>query len=77
VGKSQMGIEDLEKRFGAIAIDKGYITLEQLMEAMNMQIKEDVEEGQHRLIGTILFEHGLITILQIDDVLKTMGKGLD
>jgi hypothetical protein len=69
-----MAIKDLEKRFGTIAVEKGYITLDQLLEAIDIQIREEMEEGKHRLLGTILFEHGLITILQIDDVLKRMGK---
>ena len=50
------------------------LTLDQLLEAIDIQIREEMEEGKHRLLGTILFEHGLITVLQVDDVLKRMGK---
>ena len=69
-----MAIKELEKRFGTLAVQKGFITLEHLFEAIDIQIKEDLEEGRHRLIGTILFEHGFITVLQIDDVLKSMAS---
>jgi hypothetical protein len=69
-----MAIEDLEKRFGTLAVQKGFITADQLFEAIEIQVKEDMEAGKHRLIGTILFEHGFITVLQIDTVLKSMGK---
>ena len=69
-----MAIEELEKRFGTLAVQKGFITVDQLFEAIEIQVKEDLEQGKHRLIGTILFEHGFITVLQIDNVLKSMAK---
>jgi hypothetical protein len=37
---------------------------------------EDIEKGKHRLVGRILLEEGFITLSQIDDVLKSMGKNL-
>ena len=65
--------EMLDKRFGAVAIDKGFISLEQLFEAMKIQIKENTEGVEHRLIGQILWEKGYITTEQINEVLKIMG----
>jgi hypothetical protein len=62
----------LDKRFGAVAIDKGFISLEQLFEAMKIQISENMEGGEHRLIGQILWEMGHITSEQINEVLKSM-----
>ena len=44
---------------------------------MNIQIVENVEKGKHRPLGTILFEQGLITNHQIDEVLSSLGKGQD
>ena len=64
----------LEKRFGTIAVEKRFITLDQLVKAMNIQILEDVEKGVHRLIGEILLELGFITIPQIDEVLDSLVK---
>ena len=72
-----MGEEILERRFGTIAVEKGFITIEQLVKAMNIQIVENVEKGKHRPLGTILFEQGLITNHQIDEVLSSLGKGRD
>jgi hypothetical protein len=63
-----------KKRFGTIAIQKGFITFEQLLEAIHIQIQEDVEEEKHRLIGKILFDKGHLTVPQIDDILMTLGK---
>ena len=63
----------LDKRFGAVAIDKGFITLENLIEAMKIQILENLQGIDHRLIGQILWEEGYIKTEQIKEVLKTMG----
>ena len=63
----------LDKRFGAVAIDKGFISLNQLFEAMKIQISEDAEGTAHRLIGQILWEKGYISSEQINEVLKIMG----
>lgn len=66
----------LEKRFGVLAVEKGFIAPGQLIEAMKIQVMEDIEKGKHRLIGRILLEQRLITLSQIDDVLNSMGKNL-
>jgi hypothetical protein len=58
------------KRFGVIAVEKGFITKEQLMYALNIQASENIVEGRHRLIGQILLEEKLMTEAQIDEVMK-------
>ena len=63
----------LDKRFGALAIDKGFITLENLIEAMKIQILENLQGLDHRLIGQILWEEGYIKTEQIHEVLESMG----
>jgi hypothetical protein len=63
----------LDKRFGAVAIDKGFITLENFIEAMKIQILENLQGLDHRLIGQILWEEGYIKTEQINEVLKSMG----
>jgi hypothetical protein len=63
----------LDKRFGTVAIDKGFITLENLIEAMKIQILENLQGIDHRLIGQILWEEGYIKTEQINEVLKSMG----
>jgi hypothetical protein len=45
----------LDKRFGAVAVEKEFITLENLYEAMKIQILENLEGIEHRLIGQILW----------------------
>lgn len=67
-----MEYNHIEKRFGTIAIQAGFITTDQLNEAMAIQISENLE-GTHRLIGQILIEKGYITHPQIKSVLEDMG----
>jgi hypothetical protein len=66
----------LEKRFGILAVEKGFITADQVIEALRIQVMEDIEKGKHRLIARILLEQGLITLSRIDEVLRSMGKNL-
>jgi len=71
-----METEHLEKRFGILAVEKGFVTADQVIEALKTQVIEDLEKGKHRLIGRILLEKGLITLSQIDSVLESIGKSL-
>jgi len=67
-----MAIEDLDLRFGSIAVKMGFITSEQLIEVLSIQATENVEYNQHRIIGTILREKEYLSIEQIDEILKEM-----
>jgi len=71
-----METEHLEKRFGVIAIEKGYVSAEQFVEALKVQVMDDINKGKHRLIGRILLEQRIMTIEQIDTVLEVIGKGM-
>ena len=64
-----------EMRFGVVAVEKGFITSEQLFEALKAQVREDLEKETHRLLGEILFEQNAMTQEQKDEVLKVL-KGL-
>ena len=68
-----MSEEKLDKRFGSIAVQKGFITSENLSEALRIQTIEDLEGTEHRLIGQILWEKGYIKTEQINEVLAVMG----
>ncbi len=59
-------------RFGKIAVDMGFITAEQLKEAMTEQVEDDLADKPHRPIGKILLENGWITKEQIDIVLNEL-----
>ena len=59
-------------QFGKIAVDIGFVTAEQLTEAIAEQAKDSLSNKQHRLIGSILFEHGWLTRYQIDIVVHEL-----
>ena len=75
--KGKMKIVHLDKRFGIIALEKGFVTADQVVGALKTQVEEDISSGTHRLIGRILLEKQVITLSQLDEVLgymeKTMG----
>ncbi len=62
-------LKQYSPRFGEIAIDKGFVTAEQLTEGIAKQAEDGLSNSRYRLIGSILFEHGWITKEQIDIVL--------
>jgi hypothetical protein len=74
LSEGNMAVKRIEKRFGTIAVEKGYITIEQLMDALYIQVREDLSGKKHRLIGKILYDQGLLTVDQIERVLATMGS---
>jgi hypothetical protein len=66
--------ESIKKRFGAIAIEKGFITEEQLIRCIEVQIRDEVAHERHRLTGEILCEKGYMSKEQCDQVLMELGK---
>ena len=58
------------KRFGTMAVEEGFITVEQLLKAIKTQVLEDVGTYTHRPIGAILFEQGSISDYQIDSLIN-------
>ena len=61
------------KRFSTVAIEKGFITKEQFVEAMGMQIENDLEGKEHKFIGSVLYGMGYMTLQQINEVLEAMS----
>ncbi len=72
--KTTSKIEHYEQRFGIISIEKGFISSEELIEALTVQVGEEIEIGKNRLLGEILLYQDRITARQIDDVVKTLFK---
>ncbi len=64
------------RRFGAIAVHKGFVSLEEVKSAVGEQIDDDINGREHRLLGTILYDNGFITEYQIDTVLQELKKTL-
>ena len=60
-------------RFGVTAVKNGFISQEQLFEALKIQLAEDLKGTQHRLIGQILQAKNYLTMEQTDQVLIQLG----
>ena len=67
-------MEQYEKRFGMIAIDKGYLTAEDLVNGLTIQVGEDIRQMPHRFLGEIFFDMGLMTDQQVDEVLGSIFR---
>ena len=65
--------ESLDKRFATLAMEKGFIDLEQFAEVMRIQVMEDIAGVKHRQIGEILLELGYMRASEIQAVLNEMG----
>lgn len=65
------------KRFGAAAISKGFITKEQFVEAMAMQVEIDLEGPEPRALGSILISMGYMTGEQVDEVLESINISVE
>jgi hypothetical protein len=59
-------------RFGIAAVRLGFISPEQLREAMIEQLDTNLDTKVHRLIGEILHNKGWMTLEQIEETLKSM-----
>ena len=59
-------------RFATLAMEKGFINLDQFAEAMRVQIMEDIAGVKHRRVGEILLEMEYISFSEISEVIAEM-----
>ena len=64
--------EHYERRFGIVAYYKGFITAEELVEALRIQVMEEINGMGHRVLGEILYEQGFMKSDQIQEVVEAM-----
>jgi len=69
-------MKNIQKRFGAIAVEKGFITTDQLTEALSIQARENTEKGVHRLLGQILMDLGYMREAQVEEVVDTLSHAV-
>ena len=67
-------VKAVEKRFGDIAMEMGFITEEQLEEAAQVQMDQDADGLEHRLIGSILYSLGYMTLQQVNEVIDSFKE---
>ena len=63
-------VDKYEKRFGVVAFKKGYVTADQPVKALTIQVQEDIDMGYHRLIGKIFIDQGIMSGQQVSEILK-------
>lgn len=72
-----METEYTEIRFGATAVKKGFVTTDDILNALSVQVHEDLSLGEHRPLGKILLDEDLITAPQLKEVLKAIEENDD
>ena len=65
----------LEKRFGLVALEKGFITKDQLHKALIIQVEDNVEGKTHKIIGDILIDLGYISPEQANEIFLSLRIG--
>ena len=58
------------KKFGEIAILKGYISKKDVKEALSLQREHIRKDNTHKQIGAILMEKGILTAGDIEKILE-------
>jgi hypothetical protein len=69
-----METEDIEIRFGVIAVKMGFASPDQIVDALDIQVKENLFTGKHRRIGAILLDQGILSRLQMQEVAKALNQ---
>ena len=65
-----MIFKKMKKRFGALALNEGFVNVEQIIEALSIQLKENIETKKNRPIGEILVQLGYINTKELKELLE-------
>jgi hypothetical protein len=72
--KDRKGIGLPERRFGFIAIEKGFIRADQLWEALIKQRAQETGGTERRPLGMILKDLGYLSVSQVNEILQTLEE---
>jgi len=61
----------MNKRLGEILIDKGFLSEDQVMRALEIQLEES-KEGMWVYIGEVLVKQGIVTKEQVEEGLAVL-----
>jgi len=64
----------VDKTFGDVAVEKDFITVDQLDKALKIQTDDACFTGKRRPVGRILLNEGFITLQQLGEVIKLLEK---
>ena len=70
--KRRKNIDLPQRRFGLIALEKGFIKADQLYEALIRQRAQETGGAERRPLGMILKDLGYLTVSQINEIMKTL-----
>ena len=70
--KHAIGIDLPQRRFGFIAIEKGFIKADQLYEALIRQRAQETGRTERRPIGMILKDLGYLSVSQVNEILQIL-----
>jgi len=70
--KRRKGIDLPQRRFGFIAIEKGFIKADQLYEALMRQRAQETGGAERRPLGMVLKDLGYLTVSQINEIMQTL-----
>ena len=65
------------RSFGVIAVKKGFIKPDELINALRIQLMEYLDGKEPRRIGKILYDEGLMAIQNIDVVLQALDLPIE
>jgi len=72
--KRRKAVKLPQRRFGFIAIERGFIKADQLYEALLRQRAQETEGADRRPLGMILKDLGYLSVSQINEVLQTLEE---
>jgi len=75
--KRAIGIDLPKRRFGLIAIEKGFIKADHLYEALMRQRAQETGGAERRPLGMILKDLGYLSVSEINEILQILQHGAE
>jgi hypothetical protein len=66
--------DEFTHRFGTIAIEMEFVTIEQVLEVIFEQVMDNHYRKQQKKIGRLMIEKGLMSSKQVDAVLNKLAQ---
>jgi hypothetical protein len=61
-------------RFGTLAIEMGFVTIEQVLGVIFDQVMDNYYRKQHKKIGRMMMDKGLMSRQEVEAVLKKLSE---
>ena len=66
--------DDFTQRFGTIAVEMDFVTIEQVLEVLSEQVMDNHYRRRQKKIGRLMIEKGLMSSQQVDAVLEKLAE---